>query len=244
MKILIAVIVYNEEENISDVIQDLRRNNFVGYDIIVIDNASTDNTVSICKKLNVDVLSHCVNSDINGTWKTYFTYAFQNDYDIVCQFDGDGQHLASELRKIIQPILEKKANQVIGSRFLGTEGFKSYAVRRIGIRLFSFLLSIIIGCRIKDVTSGFIAFDRRVIEFFGKYYKHEINDPNQTHLLSHFSGAKILEVPVMMKSRSKGKSLYGFINSFTYPFKGLANILGCLLLKKQILNEWTKKYDS
>lgn len=237
MKILIAVITYNEENNLQKVIDDLKENNF-GYDIVVIDNASYDKSYDICKKNKIDVIRHCVNSDINGTWKTYFRYAFENNYDIVCQFDGDGQHMASELRKIIHPILNKEANQVIGSRFLIKNGFRSFFIRRLGIRLFSFLISLIAGYKILDVTSGFIAFDRNTIAFFACYYKMEINDPNQTHLLSIFSGSKIIEVPVLMKSRAHGKSLYNIINSFVYPFNGMANILGCLLLKNQIQKEW------
>jgi hypothetical protein len=182
-----------------------------------------------------------VNSDINGAWLTYFMYAYLNHYDVVCQFDGDGQHLASELPKILQPIFEGKANQVIGSRFLTKDTFQSSFTRRIGIKTFSLLLSAVLGYRIRDVTSGFIAFDRTIIEFFGRYYKHQIDDPNQTHLLCHLSGAKIMEVPVKMRSRKAGKSLYGLVNSILYPIKGTLNIVGCLLYKNQIQREWRNK---
>lgn len=242
MKILITVIAYNEAESIGKVIDDLNKYNF-GYDIIIIDNGSLDNTRKICESKNIRTLSHCINSDINGTWKTYFKYAWRNGYDIVCQFDGDGQHLAIELPKIINPIKNKEANQVIGSRFLGNNTFQSSLLRRIGIRLFSFILSGIFQYKIKDVTSGFIAFDRRIISFFSNYYKSEINDSNQTHLLSFFSGAKIKEVPVEMNLRMHGSSLYNWLNSIVYPFNGLFNIMGCLLLKKEILKDWTKNYE-
>lgn len=242
MKILIAVIAYNEAESIGNVIDDLNNHN-IGYDIIVIDNGSFDNTREICLNKKIRVLSHCVNSDINGAWKTYLKYAWKKDYDIVCQFDGDGQHLAKELPKIIDPIINKEANQVIGSRFLGNSTFQSSLLRRIGIRLFSFILSGIFKYKIKDVTSGFIAFDRRVISFFSNYYKSEINDSNQTHLLSYFSGAKIQEVSVEMNLRKHGSSLFNWLNSIVYPFNGLFNIMGCLLLKKEIIKDWTKNYE-
>jgi glycosyltransferase involved in cell wall biosynthesis len=242
MRILVAIIAYNEAESIGKVIDDLNNHN-IGYDIIVVNNGSLDNTEIICESRNVKTISHCVNSDINGTWKTYLNYAFRNDYDIVCQFDGDGQHLAAELIKIIEPIRKKVANQVIGSRFLGTESFRSTFTRRIGIRLFSFILSLIFGYTIKDVTSGFIAFDKRVIRFFATYYKSELNDSNQTHLLSHFSGAKIVEVPVKMNLRAHGTSLFNWLNSLVYPFNGLFNIAGCLLLKKEIIKDWTNNYE-
>ena len=242
MKILIAIIAYNESKSIGKVIDDLNKYNF-GYDVIVVDNGSFDNTKEISESMNVTTVTHCINSDINGTWKTYFNYAYKNGYDIVCQFDGDGQHLAKELPKIIGPIINKKANQVIGSRFLGNITFQSSFIRRIGIKLFSFILSGIFKYTIKDVTSGFIAFDRRVISFFSKYYKAEINDSNQTHMLSFFSGAKIKEVPVEMNIRIHGTSLFNWLNAFVYPFNGLFNIMGCLLLKKEIIKDWTKNYE-
>lgn len=243
MKILIAVIAYNEGKSIANVLTDLQDNNF-GYDIVVIDNSSFDNTKYICEGLNVKTLSHCVNDDINGTWKTYFKYADKNNYDIVCQFDGDGQHLAKELPKIIQPIVAKEAEQVIGSRFLGNNTFQSYFLRRIGIKMFSLILSLIFKYKIKDVTSGFIAFDKRVISFFANYYKEEINDPNQTHLLSFFSGARLKEVPVEMNLRRHGKSLYNWLNSLVYPINGVVNIVGCLLVKNEIIKNWTNNYES
>ncbi len=243
MKVLIAVIAYNEEKSIKSVIDDLNNYN-IGYDIVVIDNASFDNTKNICEEMDVKVLSHCVNSDINGTWKTYFNYAYRNGYDIVCQFDGDGQHSAKELHKIINPIINKEANQVIGSRFLGNSTYKPSFARRLGIKVFSIILSSVFKYKIRDVTSGFIAFDKRVISFFSSYFKNEINDSNQTHLLSFFSGAKILEVPVNMSQRQHGRSLFNWSEIIAYPVKGFFNIAECMLLKKEIKREWMIKYES
>lgn len=243
MKVLIAVIAYNEEESIKKVLEDLQKYN-KGYDVIVIDNGSTDRTKLNSEEMNAKVICHCVNSDINGTWKTYFKYARRNNYDIVCQFDGDGQHLAKELPKIVDPIINGEANQVIGSRFLGNYTFRPSFTRRLGISIFSIILSSIFKYRIKDVTSGFIAFDRRVIDFFSMYYKNEINDSNQTHLLSFFSGANIIEVPVEMNLRRYGNSMFNWINVFIYPFKGFFNIIECIILKKDIIKEWTNRYES
>jgi hypothetical protein len=236
-KILITVIAFNEEANINNVFKDLVDHN-IGYDILVIENGSTDMTAEVCRSNEIPYIRHCINDDINGTWKSYFLYAYLYNYDIVCQFDGDGQHKAVDIHKIIEPILKGEANQVIGSRFLNNKGFQSYMLRRIGINLFSFLISLIIGYRIKDVTSGFIAYDKNIINFFARYYKNEINDPNQTHLLSHFSGAKIIEVPIEMDERKHGKSLYNIFNALLYPVYGIVNIIGCLLIKNQIRKEW------
>lgn len=234
MKILIAIIAYNEEKNIRNVIRSLTENNF-GYDIVVIDNASSDATAEVCKAMGVDIISHCVNSGSPfGTLTTYFMYAYLNKYDILCQFDGDGQHIAAELPRIIKPIQANEADYVIGSRFIRKEGFQSYFMRRMGIKLFAYLDSLIIGQKVTDVTSGFRAYGKITIEFFAKRYKHEIYDTSQLLLLSDSAGARIKEVPVIMKEREFGLSDFSFGNSIMFILRGFINIIGCILQKHQI----------
>lgn len=234
MKILIAVIAYNEEPNIGATLEDLRTHNF-GYDVVVIDNSSSDRTVEICRQAGVRVISHCVNSGgAMGTVTTYFQAAYRENYDCLCQFDGDGQHVAAELPKICEPIRTGQADYLIGSRFIEKEGFQSTLTRRVGIRLFSKLDSAIMGQRVTDVTSGFRAYSRGVIEFFARTYRVELHDMNQLLLASYFSGARVLEVPVQMRPRLLGESEYDFANALAYPFLGIVNILGVCLQYRRI----------
>lgn len=234
MKILIAIIAFNEEKNIVKTISDLQEHNF-GYDIVLFDNGSSDATVEIAKRLNIKAVSHCVNSGSSaGTVKSYFLYAYLHNYDILCQFDGDGQHIASRLKDIIQPITDSKGDYVIGSRFLKKDGFQSTKLRRMGISLFSWIDSKIIGKEITDITSGFRAYNRKVIRFFAKDFRHEIYDTSQLLLLSHFAGCKIIEVPTVMREREHGTSEYNWYNAITFPVKGLINIIGTILQKPNI----------
>ena len=185
-RVLVAVIAYNEQESLPGVVEELRRD--CDYDIVVIDNASTDGTVAVCRSLGVDYVAHCTNTGGSmGTVKTYFQYAYQGGYDVLCQFDGDGQHVASFLPRIVDPVAEDRADYVIGSRFLDRQGFQSSAVRRIGIRTFSGLTSWLMGQHITDVTSGFRAYGRSVIELFARHYRHELYDTAQLMLLSHYA---------------------------------------------------------
>ena len=164
-----------------------------------------------------------------GTVMTYFLYANRYKYDVLCQFDGDGQHVASELKTIVEPIINNRADYVIGSRYLGKDGFKSTAIRRVGIKLFSTLISRLTGLVITDATSGFRAYGDVVIKYFALNYRKEIYDVNQLLLLSYYNGARVTELPVTMKERMHGKSEFDFTNSFLFPLKGVINIIGCIL---------------
>lgn len=243
-KILIAVITYNEELNIARAIQDVREN-FPQGDIVVFDNGSDDNTLLKCKELGVEVIANCINSGgFGGTVKSYMLYAYKYHYDIVCQFDGDGQHQAEYLPNIINPIIDGEADHVIGSRFIRKKGFQSSFIRRLGINLFSFLNSRLIKQDITDSTSGFRAYSKRVIEFFARYYKHEIYDLSQILLLSYFAGAIVKEVPVEMRSREFGESGYNFSASLEYVINGLINIIGSYLQRDQIRKNFKVDYGT
>ena len=243
-KILIAVLSFNEATNIERTLKDLNDNNF-GFDIVVIDDGSYDQTATICKNLNVPVVSHCVNSgNYSNAAMTYFLYAYRNNYDVLCQFDGDGQHVASELHKIINPILNNETDVMIGSRFLEKEGFQSYFVRRLGIRLFSYIDSKITKQPLTDVTSGFRSYSKKVIYFFGHCFKQELYDnTSQFLILTHLGGGRISEVPIVMRPRVSGTSIFNIWKSISFPLKGLFIVAGCLLQKK-IIKGKIQKYES
>jgi hypothetical protein len=237
-RVLVAVIAYNEEQNLGNTLRDLRLNG-PPVDLVVIDNGSTDGTRAVALAHGVPVLTHCINSGSSmGTVMSYFLYAHRHRYDCLCQFDGDGQHIASELPRIIEPVMHGQADYVIGSRFLKREGYQSSFARRAAIRIFAWIDSRFVGQRLTDVTSGFRAYSARVVEFFATHYRHELSDTNQLLLLSHFAGARIREVPVVMRAREHGVSEFSPWVAFTFPFKGIVNILGCFLQRKKIRKLW------
>lgn len=216
MKILVIIPCYNEEENIVKTVNNIKKQKL---DYIVINDGSTDNSLEVLKSNNINYINMPNNVGIGGVMQTGYKYALRNNYDIAIQFDGDGQHDAAYIKKIVEPIENKKANLVIGSRFVGNESeFKSTKMRRVGIGLLSFLLKIMTKKTIKDITSGFRAADKKVIEYFSNNYPYEYPEP-VTNLALAKHNCKIEEVPVKMNEREHGtssitkfKSIYYMVN--------------------------------
>ena len=120
-KILLIIPAYNEEENILKTCKQIieyNKKNKTKYDYIVINDGSKDNTEMILKSNNLNYISLINNLGIGGAVQTGYKYAYKNNYDIAIQFDGDGQHDVSYVEKLIDPIINGKANMTIGSRFI------------------------------------------------------------------------------------------------------------------------------
>ena len=211
MKTLVIIPCYNEEESILDTVRSLAKEK---VDYVVIDDGSTDHSLQILKENHLNYIHLDNNLGIGGAIKTVYKYARNKNYDIAIQMDGDGQHDPKYIKDLIAPIKKKEANLVIGSRFLKKEGnFKSTFFRRIGINILSTIYKWITGKRIKDMTSGFRAADKKVIEIFSKEYPYEYPEPVTNLSISHM---KIKEVQVQMKKRKHGKSSITPIKSMYY----------------------------
>jgi glycosyltransferase involved in cell wall biosynthesis len=230
MKILVIVPAYNEEENVGRVISDLKEN-FSEGEVLVIDDGSYDRTAEIAKSAGVKVLCHPFNLGIGGAVQTGYRYGVLYNYDVAIQFDGDGQHFASEIKKILSPILNNEADVVIGSRFLVPENYRAPFFRRLGIAFFSSLLKLTVGVNVKDPTSGFRAINKRAMMFFYERYPEDYPEVESIVLLKK-KGFRIREVPVRMKQREGGKSSITLFASIYYMIKVSLAILIDLLKRR------------
>jgi glycosyltransferase involved in cell wall biosynthesis len=223
-KVLIIVPAYNESSNIAEVINSIY-NLQQGYDILVIDDGSVDNTFTIASETNkCKVIRLYLNLGIGGAVQTGFKFAQKFNYDIAVQFDGDGQHVAEEIEQLVKQLADGY-DMVIGSRFIYKgENFKSSNFRRFGIKIFEYVNSILIKQRITDNTSGFRAFNKKVIEFLALYYPEDYPEPEAVVLLGK-CGFKIKEIPVRMNSRKGGKSSIAGFNYINYFLKVLLSVL-------------------
>jgi len=219
-KILIIIPCYNEEKNVLALSEKLSLISISGCTIVplFINDCSKDNTLKVLKESGLKHLSNPINLNIGGTVQTGFFYAYKNGFEYAVQMDGDGQHPPSELIKLIEPLLEDKADAIIGSRFVSKEGFQSSAMRRFGINFFSKLNKMLVGITIKDPTSGYRAYNRKALAELIEYYPDEYPEPEAIVYLCN-KKIRIMEVPVIMEERQGGVSSIRHFNSIYYMIK-------------------------
>ncbi|HHX93812.1 MAG TPA: glycosyltransferase family 2 protein [Tenericutes bacterium] len=220
MKVLIIIPAYNEEDSILSVVNNLKKLQIknVELDYVVINDGSTDNTKEVCLKNNINFIDLPFNVGIGGAVQTGYKYALYNDYDIAIQFDGDGQHEASYIEKLISEI-NKGYDIVIGSRFVQKlSKFRSTKTRRIGIGFLSNLIYWCTKTRIYDPTSGFRACNKKVIKLFAHDYLIDYAEPVSivTVIKNNY---KHSEIPVEMKERQTGRSSIRSLKTLYYMIK-------------------------
>lgn len=224
-KVLIIIPAYNEAENIVHVVKHMMEQ-APQYDYLVVNDGSTDATLSLCSRENFHYLDLAINMGIGGAVQAGYIYACKNGYDIAVQMDGDGQHDIAYLDKILEPIMKKEADVVIGSRFLEKEGFQSSFSRRMGINVLSFLILLTTGRRIMDVTSGYRAVNRMFIEIYSKDYPMDYPEP-EAIVAAFMHLGRVKEIPVRMRAREGGTSSITFKKSIYYMIKVTLAILIC-----------------
>lgn len=217
MKVLVIIPAYNEALNIEKTIKDIKSH--IDYDFIVIDDCSKDNTKEICRKNQYNMLSLPVNYGLTSAIQVGMKYAYQNNYDIAIQFDGDGQHEAKFLKDLVKAI-EAGNNVAIGSRFI--EKKKPFSMRMLGSRLISIAIRLTTLKSIKDPTSGMRAYDKTAIEYFVK--NASLTPEPDTLVFWLKKNLKIQEVSVEMKEREFGESYLNPLKSMEYMVNMLFSI--------------------
>jgi len=193
--------------------------------VVVVDDASDDETASVAQRHGATVLPLLFNVGIGGAVQTGFRYARDEGYEIAVRLDGDGQHDASELGKLIGPVRAGEADLVIGSRFVDPGGtYRPPFARRMGIRVFARLVSLLGGQKVTDTTSGFSAMNRAGIELFALEYPHDYPEVEAT-LVALRSGLRLTQVQVEMRERQTGTSSITFVRSLYYIVKVMLALL-------------------
>lgn len=230
LRILVIIPAFNEEESLARVI-GLVRDAVPEADIAIVNDGSSDKTGQIADDLGVVVLNLPHNLGIGSAMQTGFIYARRQGYDLAIQVDGDGQHDPREIRELIQHLVGDSVDVVIGSRYIEDRGYITPWPRRIGIIILSSIISMIVGQRITDPTSGFRVINKRTIEFCSKDYPFDYPEPESVVTFKR-SRLKVKEIPVTMNPRYGGQSSITPFRSLYYMIKVILAILITLLRER------------
>ena len=202
MKKLVIIPAFNESGSILRAVQDIKEH-APGFDYVVINDCSTDDTLKVCQKNGLNHVNLSVNLGIGGAVQTGYIYGCQNHYDVAVQFDGDGQHDAAYLEQMAEELVRTGSDMVIGSRFIEKEGFQSSGLRRVGIRYFSTLIRLVTGARVTDPTSGMRMVNRDVMKIYAENYPKDYPEPESVVAILR-KKKKVTELPVIMREREEG----------------------------------------
>ena len=224
MKLVVTIPAYNEERSIADVIAEIPREveGIEAVEVLVIDDGSTDDTLSQAREAGADnILSHKKNEGLGITFKDGLEAALEMGADIIVNIDGDGQYNAREIPALVKPLVEDKADIVLGWRDIDRLDFMPKS-KRIGNKVATWLTNKVSGMLIKDAQSGFRAFSREAalrMNLSGRYtYVQE------TIIEAKYKGLKIEQIPIEFRPRQGESRLIPSLT--TYARRAGAIILG------------------
>jgi len=223
--VLAIVPAYNESETVADVVTETRR--YVDK-VVVVDDASTDDTADRAREVADGVVTHPKNMGVGGAVHTGYQVGVREGFDVVIQIDGDGQHDPADIPRLLAKMDEDDADMVIGSRWLN-DSHKEYSfVRRAGIRFFTWEVNRLSDLDITDVTSGFRAYSGELLA--------DLSRPENSHwaleqtLEASRKGYRIAEVSTPMPPETDG-SQFDLGTFLKYPPRMLKTTLKVLLFR-------------
>lgn len=220
-ELLIIIPAYNEEESIGAFLSSLLDSSIPDIaDVVVINDASTDQTVSIVRSLGIPVISHPYNLGYGTALQTGYKYACDHHYHYLIQMDGDGQHDICNIKRIYQCLLDQDAPDiVIGSRFFKES--KSFAIsfaKKIAIRFFQKAIYMASKQHVTDPTSGLQGLKESAFSYYAQFGNFDNNYPDANMIIQMaLLGFHIKEIPAVMHERQAGQSMhFGIIEPFLY----------------------------
>jgi glycosyltransferase involved in cell wall biosynthesis len=241
MKNLIVIPAFNEEEALPTTLRNLQA--LPGwYEVLVVNDGSRDKTAEQARqlaapsRLPLHVVSLPLNCGIGTAVKTGYLFAVRHGgFSYVIQFDADGQHDATYIPRLVEACEKDHLDLCVGSRFLEpqADGFQSTFARRIGIRFFCGLISVLSGVRVTDPTSGFRCAGPRAVACFADYYPDDFPEPESLFWCVR-NQFRIGEIPVRMHERQGGVSSIRWFATAYYMVKVSLAILFDRLRRKEL----------
>ncbi len=230
---LVVIPVYNEADNLAEVIEAFQ-GNVPPENLLLVDDGSADGSHRLVEAAGLCLLRHPVNLGYEETLRTGMREVLNNDFGYVVFFDADGQHRVEDLLRIIALHEREGHDLIIGSRNVGKERFE-WSLRSFGTRFFSTLTTLLAGTTITDVTCGLKLISRRFIPIALKLPSEDMHAELIVGLAR--CGARIREVPITVMPRETGESMYHFQKALLYPAKTFVCLLGELLFYRKLKAE-------
>lgn len=203
IRVLVIIPAFNEASTLPAVLATLR-DRCPDYDVVVVDDGSTDDTAGIARSTGVTVLTLPYNLGIGGALRTGFRYAVAQNYDAAVQVDADGQHDPGLISQLVDQL--DHADFAVGTRFsTGTANYEVGRTRRFAMRTLELTVRLLTGRRYTDTSSGFRAFNRDVLRYFALTYPSEYMESVEALVNASYQGFRIVEVPIDMQARAGGE---------------------------------------
>ena len=227
-KTLIIIPAYNESEQITDVIVDVK-NLLPGVHVFVIDDGSSDDTAKIARRAGAIVATMPFNAGYGMALQTGYKYAKRHEYDYVVQMDGDGQHEPRSIPDLLKVLAETDADIALGSRYLGKGDYRTSWLRKFGQTYFGFIANLMTKYKVTDPTTGFQALSKDVVAFFcTEVYPVDYPDADVIIMLDR-AGFNVVEVPVEMYVDESGNSMHSGWKPLYYGIKMMMSIMMTVL---------------
>lgn len=218
-RVLVIVPAWNEESNVGVTVREVLAADD-RYDVVVVDDGSTDRTAEVARGAGAAVLPLPFNLGVGGAMKTGFTYAQRHGYDCAIQVDADGQHNPANIAEVLEGL--RIADISIGARFADVGDYSVRGPRRWAMVFLASVVSRVAKAKLTDVTSGFRAANSRAIAQYVRYYPAEyLGDTIDSLVAAAHAGLRVTQVPVAMRPRNHGRPSQGSIGSTIYLFRSV-----------------------
>lgn len=216
---LIIVPAWNESRNVGNTVREIL-DQFAEFDVVVVDDGSTDDTAQVARAAGARVLVLPFNMGVGGAMRTGFTFAQRHGYERAIQVDADGQHNPTDIPAVLAGL--ERADISIGARFADVGQYEARGPRRWAMIFLAQVLSRVAKTRLTDVTSGFRAANRRAIDQYVHYYPAEyLGDTVDSLVSAIHSGLTVTQVPVAMRARVHGKPSQNPIGATVYLLRSV-----------------------
>lgn len=243
-EILIIIPAYNEEKTIGDLLEKLSQPEIAEIaDVLVLNDASKDDTAKVVRKYGHEVVSHVFNLGYGSGLQVGYKYACRRGYQYVVQMDADGQHDVSNVLKLYESLKTPDETGtcpdiVLGSRFLPESiSFPVSFLKKVAFVLFRGLIKLATGKKIMDPTTGLQGLSRRAFCFYSGYGHFDDRYPDANMIMQMLLlGFHVVEIPAVMHARTEGVSMHSGLKPIIYMFRMMFSI-GAVWLRIKLYKE-------